>query len=129
MDKYEAEVLRVIDGDTFEVLINLGFGIVVKHHIRLLGIDTPEMREEQGPIAKKFVEDHLLNKRIYLTDVKPKTDKYGRTLAKVWLDEEHIDLTELLLREGLGVPYKSFDWTWGGGVFDFAFLDFFRKPK
>lgn len=62
---YKAEVLRVVDGDTIDVRIDVGFTILTERRLRLRGIDTPEMRAEseeerqRAQQAKEFVETHL----------------------------------------------------------------------
>ncbi len=126
MEKYEAEILRIIDGDTYDVLVNLGWGVLMRHRVRLRGIDTPEMNTQEGKDAKAFAEEILLDQRIYLTNVAKRTDKYGRTVAKIWLVDEGRDITEYLLTEGYGVPYREvkmgLDWFWD-------ILDYFNAPK
>lgn len=54
-NKYFGQVLRVIDGDTFEVLIDLGFGVSQKFSVRLDGIDTPEKNTVKGKQALEYL--------------------------------------------------------------------------
>lgn len=93
---YDAKLLRVIDGDTIDVTIDLGFGISINTRVRLLGIDTPEIRtkdlseKKRGMEAKKFVEQVFKKNgnRCLLHSHKNTREKYGRYLAKVFLGEQ-----------------------------------------
>ncbi len=87
-------VERIIDGDT--IIIN-------GTSIRLLGINCPEKSEEFSLQAKEFLEKKILNKTIRIEFGKQKTDKYGRTLAYVFLGNENINLA--LIKEGFANPY------------------------
>lgn len=92
-------VVRVIDGDTFVVRIN-----DENIRIRLIGVDAPESvhvdktkNTEEGKKAALFLKKLIENKKVYLEyDIKRK-DKYGRTLAYAYLDDEMINL--ILIRE------------------------------
>ena len=107
---YKATVTRVIDGDTFECLVDLGFYVSVNITVRLLGIDTPETRRPasdaeitRGKKAKRLVESKILNQDVKLVTSKDKTGKYGRWLARVEFleDNEYVDLTKLLIDSNL----------------------------
>lgn len=98
-------VERVVDGDT--MVLNLE-GNNVK--VRMLGIDTPESvhsdkskNTKEGKQASKFVKDLLKDKNVYLEYDVAKEDKYGRTLAYVYLDDEKMMLNKLLIEKGLAV--------------------------
>jgi micrococcal nuclease len=104
-------VTRVIDGDTI-VIDN-------KEHIRLVGVNTPELHPtpEPGALeAKQFMEERCLGKKVGLDvdDAKPK-DKYERTLAVVYIDNggSWVNINEELLHEELAVilyiPPSEFD--------------------
>ena len=92
MYEYKCKVVKIIDGDTVDVDIDLGFGIWVhKERIRLFGIDTPESRtrdlEEKhfGLKAKAFLTDMLNDpKGIKLVTKKDGKGKYGRILGELW---------------------------------------------
>ena len=73
----EAQVTRIIDGDTIEINRN--------ESVRLLGINSPERGEPYYNEAKEFLENRTLNKSVKLEYGKDKTDRYGRTLAYVFL--------------------------------------------
>lgn len=105
MYTYKAKVTRVIDGDTFEAEVDVGFSIDVTTKFRLRGIDTPETHRPKskaekahGLEAKKFVKDLIEGKEIVITT--HKTGKYGRYIADVKLPESFLDLVQLLKTEG-----------------------------
>ena len=104
---YKAVVLKVIDGDTFDLLIDLGFHVFVEKRIRLDGVDTPEVRGEEKPeglISKAAVEELIGGKQVKVISVRER-DKYGRTIARILFGENDIDLTDYLLENELGEPY------------------------
>ena len=110
MYSYVAHVTKVYDGDTVTVDIDLGFGIwIKKQSIRLLNIDTPELRGEERPeglIVRDIVAEKILNKEIILKTHKDSKGKYGRWLGEIiLLDEEGTNLNEWLLAEGHAQPY------------------------
>lgn len=106
---YNAVVTRVVDGDTIDATVDLGFTVKVDVRFRLSGINTPELRDsdpikaEAAQQAKKFVIDACLNRQVTLKSYK--TDKYGRWLADIWVDG--VSLNSQLLNEGLAVVYKE----------------------
>jgi micrococcal nuclease len=85
MFEYEALITNVVDGDTMDFIIDLGFGIAKKDRLRLYGCNTPEIRGEErldGLRVKQAVEEMVLNKKVRLQTHKWK-GKYGRYVAKV----------------------------------------------
>jgi micrococcal nuclease len=89
---YKAELIRVVDGDTVDLIIDLGFDTLRKERFRLYGIDAPEMRTEAGKAAKKWLWDALQPlEAIYVQTIqlstKAKRDKYGRFLAVLYKSE------------------------------------------
>lgn len=106
---YNAKVVRVIDGDTIDVIIDLGFSVFVKQRLRLESVNTAELRGETDPArkasalaAKKFVEEQLLNEDVTIwTD---KTDKYDRYIAWVWFghnnDMKGSTISHMLVENG-----------------------------
>lgn len=104
---YRAVVNRVIDGDTIDVTIDLGFNITSTHRVRLLGVDTPEIfhpkdsaERELGLQAKAFLENAVAEKTILIRTVLDKTDKYGRILGYIWIPGEPTTINEQLLSNG-----------------------------
>ena len=90
MYQYKAQVKSVIDADTIDVLIDLGFGVHTMQRLRLYGIDAPEMKTEAGKVAKEYVKSVLLGADaamfVYVRTLKDKKDKYGRKLAVLYFD-------------------------------------------
>lgn len=108
MYRYNATCLKVIDGDTMDVALDLGFHITMVHRLRLLGIDTPEIFSghnnpgyETGLKAKARLIELAVGPLVIETH-KDKEDKYGRYLAVVW-NSAPLNVVTVLLAEGLGV--------------------------
>lgn len=106
--RYQARVLRVIDGDTFTGEVRLDFfGVIVtaKPKFRLVGVDTPEMRGKErglGQIShgrlRDLIEGQVVEIQITGADV------FGRWLAEVYKDGQSVN--QWLLREGLAERYS-----------------------
>lgn len=94
MYEYMAMVVSAYDGDTIRADIDLGFGIVMQNQsIRLLGIDTPEVRGEERPeglIARDYVREQILGKEVMLKTYKDTKGKYGRWLADVYYRKDGV---------------------------------------
>tara|TARA_A100000172_G_scaffold47064_3_gene29240 strand:- start:29 stop:469 length:441 start_codon:yes stop_codon:yes gene_type:complete len=113
------EVLRVVDGDTVDILIDLGFGLTKKERVRVAGIDTPESRTRNlyekylGKEAAAFLEEELLFESIVIKT--EKDGKYGRMLGWLYKEGEDISIQERMILKGYGWSYdggtkeKSFD--------------------
>ncbi len=85
---YEAYLLEITDGDTLWVWVELGFGFSTKQHVRLRGIDAPEITTRAGQEAKRFVEREL-NGISSLVITSTKSDKYDRYLADIFYNTKH----------------------------------------
>jgi len=97
MYEYKGKVINIVDGDTLDVIIHLGFEITKKLRIRLYGIDTPETyrpscNEEykEGLKAKQFVKDMVLDKDVIIKTYKDKKGKYGRYLADIIVNDNSL---------------------------------------
>ena len=113
MYKYRCIIVRVVDGDTVDVDIDLGFGIwLKKQRIRLFGVDTPESRtrdleeKKYGLLAKEFVKSYLQkdSEQIFQT----KTDergKFGRILGEFVADDTTVN--QLLIDTHNAVAYHG----------------------
>lgn len=120
---HRAHLIRVIDGDTFVMCYALSTDTLSLKHIRLLGVDTPELHPRKGTLKEKEAEKLAGNiakdfsntvisgaKKVYIkTD--GKTDSFGRVLADVMLDSEDTNekksLVSLLLESGNGKLWKK----------------------
>lgn len=86
MYEYRAKCLRVVDGDTIHVDVDLGVDIHVNLTVRLYGIDTPELSSPEGQSVRAYVSGVLLGKEFTLKTLKDKREKYGRYLGIIILD-------------------------------------------
>ncbi len=114
MYHYKAKLLRVVDGDTIDVDIDLGFDVWLrKQRIRLAGIDTPESRTRNkaekalGLQAKAFLEKALTTGDDHITFESLGRGKFGRILGKPY-NANGLDICKLMIDSGNAVEY------WGG---------------
>ena len=107
------KVTKVVDGDTIDVIIDIGFDIMYKSRVRMFGIDTPESRtrdkEEKvrGLLAKKYLSESLKKgKKLVLKTYKDyETGKFGRILGDVWIDGKSINAQ--MIKDFMAVPYNG----------------------
>ena len=112
MYEYGCTVTRVVDGDTIDVILDLGFSILHKCRVRLYGIDTPESRtkdlEEKfyGNISKAFLNDYCpKGSYITLRTHLDKKGKFGRILGEIIVNK--VNLNEQMIEENLAVEYHG----------------------
>jgi len=120
-NRYGVKVLKIVDGDTVDVDIDLGFGITLRdERVRIMGIDTPESRtsdkvEKVFGLASKDRLKELLGKEAILVTYEDKNGedmkgKFGRILGdfvvEEWEGEEKL-VTEVLIEEGHAVKYHG----------------------
>lgn len=108
---YNAQVIRVVDADTIDMTVDMGFYMYSRQRFRLARIDAWEVRgeeREEGLIAKAAVA-HLLPPGREVRIQTSKTGKWGRWLAEVWVETEagEVNLSDWLLAEGHAVPYPE----------------------
>ena len=120
MYTYKAKLLRVVDGDTCDAQIDLGFDVSIKKRIRFAGINAPESRtrdleEKARGLAAKDRVKAILAENPSFTLESTEIGKYGRVLGKIHIDVldgveglTQICLNEQLIKEGHAVEY------WGG---------------
>tara|TARA_R100000908_G_C3630687_1_gene71695 strand:+ start:120 stop:545 length:426 start_codon:yes stop_codon:yes gene_type:complete len=95
-----SKVIKVVDGDTIDVMLDLGFDIMYKSRVRLYGIDTPESRtsdkeeKKYGMLAKKFLKEALTSgTKIAIKTYKgEETGKFGRILGDVFVDGKSVNM-------------------------------------
>jgi len=111
---YSAKVLRVIDGDTIVLNIDLGFNVTIKETIRLYGINTPELRSKnknektKAKIAKDYIlkQFKINDNEIEIETLKDKKGKYGRMLGIIHIKDKFgnwINLNHELIKNGMAV--------------------------
>ena len=127
---YGAKLLKVIDGDTVDLMVDLGFHIHHKIRVRLYGVNAPESRtkdlaeKELGLKAKKYTEEWLTNhKWVFVNTIPDKNDKYGRVLARIFSSDKIEDSTTAclntdIIQSGLAREYY--------GVGDKTWLEFMK---
>ena len=104
MYEYSCKIIRVLDGDTVEADIDLGFRITYRQTIRLVAMNAPEIRTGQGPAAKRRLEELVLGKTFVriTTTIHREFEKYGRVLGRVTADG--VDVNAAMLAEGFAAP-------------------------
>ena len=115
------EINRVVDGDTIDVTIDLGFDLYKKERVRVAGIDTPEKRtrdlEEKAlgidatNYLKKKLEDTIAgdDELTIRTELKGGRGKYGRLLGWLYIGEDDVSINEQMIDEG-------YAWSYDGGT-------------
>ena len=113
------EINRVLDGDTIDVTIDLGFDLYKKERVRVAGIDTPEKRTrdlEEKALGidatnwlKGTLEDTIKgdNELTIRTELKGGMGKYGRLLGWLYVGEDDISLNEQMIKEGYAWEYDG----------------------
>ena len=117
---YRAKILRVVDGDTVDIDLDLGFGIVyAKQRVRLLGIDTPESRTRDltekfyGNLAKDFLKSLLQVGETYSLQTTLDKGKFGRILGDFLVDDDvkvetpEVSVNQLMLDNHHAVKYRG----------------------
>jgi micrococcal nuclease len=103
---------KIIDGDTVDLDIDLGFGITISQRVRLKGINTPETRtkdlveKERGLAAKVWLEEQLSREGEWIIETY-KEDKYGRILGTLYLVGDSTTINEWMMNEGIAEPYSG----------------------
>lgn len=113
MYEYSAEVLRVVDGDTVDVLIDCGFSTFRKERVRLHGIDAYESRtrdkeeKSKGLAAKARLQELIKNtsQKVIIKTELDKKGKYGRILGVIWDENKKKNFNKMLISEGHAVEY------------------------
>ena len=114
------EIVKVLDGDTIDVLIDLGFDLFKKERVRIAGVDTPEKRTrdlEEKALGidatnwlKKKLEDTIAGDGDELTIRTERvggTGKYGRLLGWLYINEDAVSLNEQMITEGYAWEYDG----------------------
>jgi micrococcal nuclease len=107
--RYNATLIRVVDGDTIDAMIDLGFDIWVKKRIRLFGINAPESRtrdleeKKSGLSSKKKLTELLEDAGGKFILASEGVGKFGRCLGVIYIGE--ININDLLLKEGYAEKY------------------------
>lgn len=124
------KVYKVVDGDTIDADIDLGFDISLTKRIRLAGVDTPESRtadaneKKYGLESKDWLKHRLEFAKdiIIKTELPDSTEKYGRIIGHLFINNEEVSLNNQMITEG-------YAWDYDGGTKkkNFSELDAKRK--
>ena len=104
------KINRVIDGDTVDLDIDLGFGITLKQRVRLKGINASETRtldleeKKKGLETKDWLKKELSREGEWIIET-TKEDKYGRILGTLYCVGDPVTINERMLNEGIANPY------------------------
>jgi micrococcal nuclease len=112
---YVRKVENVVDGDTIDVLIDLGFDILFQSRVRLAGIDTPESRTKDlaekalGLEAKEYLKKHLKDAKsvVIKTEKMDSSEKYGRILGWVYINGDTVSLNDMMINDGYAWGYMG----------------------
>ena len=113
------EIVKVLDGDTIDVIIDLGFDLYKKERVRIAGVDTPEKRtrnlEEKalGIDATNWLKEKLEgaisgeDDLVIRTELKGGVGKYGRLLGWLYIGDESISINEIMISSGYAWEYNG----------------------
>ena len=116
-------ILKVVDGDTIDADIDLGFSISLEKRIRLAGVDTPESRttdlkeKAMGLESKEWLKKKLEGAKdiIIKTELPDSTEKYGRIIGHLFINGQETSLNNQMINDGYALAYdggtkdKNFD--------------------
>ena len=113
MHEYNAKLIKVVDGDTLDAEIDLGFNVFIKERVRLYGIDTWESRtrdleeKKKGLAAKARLKELVSSKKFIIRTHKKQKGKYGRILGEIFteIDGMDVNVNDLLFEEGHACKY------------------------
>jgi micrococcal nuclease len=120
---YVRKIEKVVDGDTIDVLIDLGFDILFQSRVRLAGIDTPESRTRDlaekalGLESKEYLKKTLKDAKsvVIKTEKMNSSEKYGRILGWLYINGDTVSVNDMMINDGYAWGYlgdtkvKDFD--------------------
>ena len=112
---YVRDVKNVVDGDTIDVVIDLGFNILFEQRVRMAGIDTPESRTKDrfekslGIESKEYLKKHLKDAKsvVIKTEKMDSSEKYGRILGWVYINGDTVSLNDMMINDGYAWGYMG----------------------
>jgi micrococcal nuclease len=108
MYTYEAKVVRVVDGDTIDLDIDLGFHIRITKRIRLSFINAPEMNTDLGKRSKDFLLKSIPQEsNVIIKTQLDRTDKYGRVLGEIFAPDQISSINKLMIDGGFAEYYNK----------------------
>lgn len=129
---YVRDVKKVVDGDTIDVIIDLGFNILFEQRVRMAGIDTPESRtidkfeKSLGIESKEYLKKQLKEAKtiVIKTEKMNSTEKYGRILGWVYINGDTVSLNDMMINDGYAWEYMG-----ETKIKDFSALEAQRKKS
>lgn len=107
MYQYKVIILKIIDGDTLDAKVDLGFRVSIDMRFRLTGINAPEMRTLDGPKSKSRLEELLpVGSLNTVRSEKDKQEKFGRYLGTFYDNDGH-DVNARMVLEGFAILYNE----------------------
>lgn len=127
---YVRELKKVVDGDTIDVVIDLGFNVLFEQRVRLAGIDTPESRTSDkfektlGIESKEYLKKHFKDAKsiVIKTEKMDSSEKYGRILGWIYINDDTESLNDKMINDGYAWGYLG-----ETKIKDFAALALQRK--
>lgn len=108
MYTYEAKVLRVVDGDTVDLDIDLGFHTRVTKRVRLSFINAPERNTDLGKRSKEFLLKSIPEESNVIVKTQlDSTDKYGRVLGEIFASDQISSINKLMVDSGFAEYYHE----------------------
>ena len=111
MFDYTATIEQVVDADTLDLTVDLGFHVHLRQRVRLAGLDAPELRTPEGKAARDWVigwVNEFAPDQVGVRTQLDKTEKYGRVLGVVYpLPDRGTTLNQALLNTGHARPYDG----------------------
>jgi len=112
---YVKKVENIVDGDTIDVIIDLGFDILFSSRVRLAGIDTPESRTKDlkekklGLESKEYLKKYLKDAKsvVIKTEKMDSSEKYGRILGWVYINGDTESLNDKMINDGYAWGYMG----------------------
>lgn len=127
---YVKDIKSIVDGDTIDVVIDLGFDVLFASRVRLAGIDTPESRTKDlkekalGLESKEYLKKFLKDAKsvVIKTEKMDSSEKYGRILGWLYVDGDTVSVNDHMINDG-------YAWSYLGDtkVKDFTILEAKRK--
>jgi micrococcal nuclease len=113
MYQYKIKTIKkIVDGDTIDVDIDLGFGVTYSHRVRLKGVNTAETKtldlaeKAKGLAAKEWLKKELSREGEWVIET-TKEDKYGRILGTLYFVGDPVTINERMLNDGIAKPYSG----------------------
>jgi micrococcal nuclease len=113
MYEYKCYTIKVVDGNTIDAQVDLGFNVLIRQRIKLYGVNVGDIKsynehEKNQALAAKSKLTDLIGKEFICQTIVNKRGKIGRTLGKVFVEQEDgslLDINQKLIDEGVATPF------------------------